>query len=453
MSATRTARGGRRVLVGCVGALLLLAAPGMAVAPTTELVSVSSAGAQAGANVAKGAISASGRFVAFSTPASNVVPQDTNGDWDVFVHDRATGQTERVSVTSSGAQADNGGGGAFEPLSLSADGRFVLFQSGANNLVLDPNGFLDRVYVHDRVTGLTENVSVSSAGVQANESSDPGAISANGRFVAFTSTANNLVRGDTNGGRAPGDWTNDVFVHDRVSGRTERVSVSSRGVQGNGPSVLRGPSISANGRYVAFWSKASNLVPGDTDGPDANAFVHDRVTGRTSLVSRSSNGAKANKGSRTAGISGDGRFVVFVSKATNLGRRDNDGDAFDVFVRDRDTGRTRQVSLARDGGRTTKDSRAAGISPDGRFVLFNSGAPNLVPGDTNGQVDVFVYDRRTGQNRRVSVTATGRQTNTGSTAWGISSRGRFVAFGSAAANLVPGDTNGRPQAFVRGPLS
>jgi Tol biopolymer transport system component len=183
--------------------------------------------------------------------------------WDVFVHDRVTGQTSRVSVSSSGEQ----GNGESRFPSLSADGRYVAFESLASNLVpSDTNGTPD-VFIHDRVTGQMTRVSVSSSGEEGNGNSSEASVSANGRYVAFHSSASNLVPGDTNG-----TW--DVFVHDRVTGQTSRVSVSSSGEQGNGNSYEA--NISPDGRYVAFGSAASNLVPGDTNGtPDV--FVHDRV--------------------------------------------------------------------------------------------------------------------------------------------------------------------------------
>jgi Tol biopolymer transport system component len=190
------------------------------------------------------------------------VPGDTNGaNRDIFVRDRQSGQTELVSVSSAGVQ---GNYGSSNP-TISADGRFVAFESSASNLVPgDTNGANGDIFVHDRETGQTERVSVSSAGAQGNYGSVDPTISADGRFVAFRSEANNLVPGDTND-------RPDVFVRDRQTGETERVSVSSAGTQGNGHSVH--PTISADGRFVAFESSASNLVPGDTNGANGDIFV------------------------------------------------------------------------------------------------------------------------------------------------------------------------------------
>src|SRR5688572_7972318 len=198
-------------------------------------VSVDSSGAEANWDSDSSAISADGKFVAFESYADNLVAGDTNGFADVFVHDRATGITERVSVDSSGVE---GNGNSHGP-SISADGQVVAFYSYAKNLVAGDRSFDFDVFVHDRATGITERVSVDSSGVEGNSSSSSPSISADGQVVAFESYASNLVAGDTNG-----YW--DVFVHDRASGITERVSVESSGAEGDNDSGY--PSISADGQ-------------------------------------------------------------------------------------------------------------------------------------------------------------------------------------------------------------
>ena len=310
-------------------------------------------------------ISANGRFVAFASYATNLVPGDTNGVADVFVHDRLTGSTERVSVDSAGNERPT----ASEAPAISADGRFVAFLSGD-------------VFVHDRQTRTTERMSVDSAGNGGDRSSSRPAISANGRFVAFDSDATNLVPGDTN-------MATDVFVHDRQTGVTERVSVDSAGNQVDGPSYR--PALSADGRFVAFESWAPSLVPGDTNSTN-DVFVHDRQTRTTERVSVDSAGIEGNAASFNPAISADGRFVVFSSNAANLVSADTNGVA-DVFVRDRQTGVTERVSVDSAGNQGDGHSYPPAISADGRFVTFASRATNLVPGDTNGTTDVFVRDR------------------------------------------------------------
>jgi len=398
-----------------------------------QRVSVASSGVQGNGRSCCPSISADGRFVAFASEASNLVPGDTNGAWDVFVYDRQTGEITRVSVASDGAQGNGDSGGP----AISADGRFVAFYSSASNLVPGDTNGVEDVFVHDRLTGQTTRVSVASDGAQGNDLSWQPSISADGRFVAFASRASNLVPGDTNG-----TW--DVFVHDRLTGQTTRVSVASDGKEGNGFSFL--PLISADGRFVAFTSEASNLAPGDTN-PWWDVFVHDRLTGQTTMVSVASDGTPGNGASIGTSISGDGRFVAFSSSASNLAPGDTNG-VIDVFVHDRLTGETTRVSVASDGAQGNASSDGGVLSGDGRFVVFFSASSNLAPGDTNAAMDVFLHDRQTGQTTRVSVASDGAQGNADSSGAAISADGRFVVFTSEASNLVPGDTNGTWDIFV-----
>ena len=349
------------------------------------------------------------------------------------MHDRQTGQTTRVSVASDGAQ---GNGDSGQPV-ISADGRFVAFYSSASNLVPGDTNGVEDVFVHDRLTGQTARVSVASDGAQGNGPSWGPSISADGRFVAFESRASNLVPGDTND-------TTDVFVHDRLTGQTTRVSVASDGREGNSYSWLA--RISADGRFVVFTSDASNLVPGDTNGT-WDVFVHDRQTGQTTMVSVASDGTPGNGRSIGVSISGDGRFVAFESEASNLVAGDTNG-TWDVFVHDRLTGQTTRVSVASDGAQGADSSSGGELSAHGRFVVFFSFASNLVPGDTNERMDVFVHDRQTGETTIVSVASDGAQGNANSSGAAISADGRFVVFTSKASNLVPGDTNGTWDVFV-----
>ena len=351
------------------------------------------------------------------------------------------GTTTRVSVASDGTQGngDSYGYTANARPSISADGRYVAFSSVATNLVLGDTNDVCDVFVHDRQTGQTTRVSVASDGTQGNGESHSGssAISADGRYVAFSSVATNLVPDGTNGAK-------DVFVHDRQTGQTTRVSVASDGTQGN--SISFDPSISADGRYVTFVSWASNLISGDTNGCN-DIFVHDRQTGQTTRVSVASDGTQGNNVSFYPSISADGRYVAFYSDASNL-VPDGTNGAKDVFVHDRQTGQTTRVSVASDGTQGNDNSFDPSISADGRYVAFVSYASNLVSGDTNGGVHVFVHDRQTGQNTRVSVASDGTQGNSVSLDPSISADGRYVAFSSVATNLVLGDTNDVCDVFV-----
>ncbi|MCE7949327.1 MAG: hypothetical protein DYG88_18055, partial [Chloroflexi bacterium CFX4] len=423
-----------------IGLAMLLSLVGLSVAFAQGMiildiqrVSIASNGTQ-GNNVSLlAAISGDGRFAAFASSASNLVSGDTNNAFDVFVHDRQTGQTTRVSVASDGTQ----GNGNSNRAVISTDGRFVAFSSAATNLVGGDTNSREDVFVHDRQTGQTTRVSVASDGTQGNEHSIRPAISADGRYVAFLSTATNLVSGDTNG-------VDDVFVHDRQTGQTIRVSIASNGTQANSNSFRS--SISADGRYIAFTSVASNLVSGDTNGVE-DVFVHDRQTGQTTRVSVASDGTQGNNISSESTISANGRYVAFESFASTLVSGDTNG-VRDIFVHDRQTGQTRRVSVVSNGAQANAESANAAISADGRYMVFESFATNLVSGDTNGVSDVFVHDRQTGRTNRISVALGDAQGNDTSRRSAISADGRFVVFESFASNLVSGDTNTLIDIFV-----
>ena len=348
----------------------------------TTRISVSSAGIQSNFVSDYSSINADGRYVAFESDSSNLVSGDTNGSTDAFIHDRQTGETIRVSVSSTGIQG-NGASGISWPSSISADGRYVVFESNATNLVSgDTNGKMD-VFIHDRQTGENTRVSVSSEGTQGNYNSDEPSISADGRFAAFVSVADNLISEDFN------EWR-DVFVHDLQTGEATRASVSSEGIEGN--HISDKPSISADGRYVAFVSIADNLVIGDSDNYE-DIFVHDRQTGETSLVSVSSTGTQGNSREFDPSISADGRYVVFSSFFLPTLVSEDNNYAEDIFIHDRQTGETTRVSVSSEGIQGNHVSVQPSISADGRYVVFTSFASNLISGDTNNTYDVFVHDR------------------------------------------------------------
>lgn len=432
-------------LTGRFSAVAFLAWPGVALAlpqATTVRVSVSSTGAQGNSSSFDPAISADGTRVAFESYSSQLVLGDTNNYPDIFVRDLTLDTTVRANLGPGGVQAN---GPTFLP-SISTDGHFVAFQSGATNLVpLDTNARED-VFVRDLTTGTTLCVSVDSSGVQGDQDSIFPDISGDGRYVTFSSTATNLVPGDTNA-------VGDVFVHDAVTGSTTRASVDSSGVEGD-QSSLR-PRISKDGRYVVFQSLASNLVPGDSNN-SSDAFIHDMLTGQTDRVSLDSNGIEGISGSLSASISADDRFVAFESLASNLVAGDTNGFA-DIFVRDLVAGLTTRVSVSTSGSEGDNVSgygtftpwTSTPISADGRFVAFTSYATNLVPLDTNGWWDIFLHDRLTGETTRASVTTGGLEVASPNAFPALSADGRRVAFASLASSLVLGDTNSTWDIFLR----
>jgi Tol biopolymer transport system component len=426
-------------LAGALFALSLAAAP--AAAQTTIRVSVGPGGVQQ--NHSSGfypTVSADGRYVAFWSDADNLVPGDTNSNSDAFVRDTLAGTTVMVSVATNGAQGD----GQSSYPSISADGRYVTFDSGASNLVSgDSNGLRD-VFARDTVAGTTKRVSVATDGTQANKSSTFGSISADGQYVTFYSEATNLVPGDTNG-------KGDNFVRDtKAGGATRRISIGTSGIQGNDISGLGKSAISADGRYVAFWSRATTLVPGDTNGKD-DIFVRDTVANTTTRVSLASDGAQGNGFAGSPSLSADGRYVAFGSEASNL-VPDDTNEQGDIFVRDTLAGSISRVSLATSGEQANGPNSLPSISADGRYVAFTSYGSNSVSGDTNDVADVFVRDTVGNTTTRVSVATDGTQGNGFSDlGLAISADGRYVVFGSEASTLVPNDTNGQ-DIFMHGPL-
>ncbi|NIX76630.1 hypothetical protein HB375_08380, partial [Microvirga sp. c23x22] len=334
-------------------------------------------GEQANGGSFGAAMSADGRYVIFGSTATNLVPGDTNGKHDVFWKDLKTGIVALVSTTANGAQGD---GNSSDPV-FSPDGRYVIFESGAANLVPgDTNNNYD-IFRKDMLTGEVVRLSTGSGAVQANGSSYEAQLSADGRFMVFTSSASNLARGDTNG-------TYDIFYKDLTTGAVTCLSTTPDGTPGNARSG--DAALSANGRYVVFVSRASNLV--ENDGNNAyDIFRKDLVTGEIVLVSSAANGVQGNSDSSTAKISADGRYVVFESDASNLVPGDTNTHT-DIFRKDLVTGEIVRISAAADGTESKYHSYEAQISPDGRYVLFRNYADNLVPGDTNDSDDVFLVD-------------------------------------------------------------
>ncbi|HUP78871.1 MAG TPA: hypothetical protein VM260_09970, partial [Pirellula sp.] len=371
-------------------------------------------------------ISSNGRNVVFQSFASNLISGDTNGQSDVFAKDMQSGSIMRVSTDTVGTQGNNN---SYDPV-ISADNRYVAFHSDATNLVTGDTNNTSDIFVKDLQTGFLTRISTTSTGLQAFGFSRYPSVSSNGRFVAFESSATNLVTGDTN-------FADDAFVKDTQTGALSRVSLSSAGVQGNGRSLF--PKLNADGRFVVFESLATNLVSGDTNGLQ-DVFVKDRQTGSLIRVSTNSFGAQGNGESWDPSLSADGRFVTFFSHASNLVSGDTN-NAADVFLKNLQTGVVTRVSSDSSGIEGNGPSFLPAMSADGRYVAFRSEASNLVPGDTNNSSDMFIKDIQTGAIVRVSTDISGVQGNAHSYFPSVSSDGRFITFYSWASNLVSGDTN------------
>jgi hypothetical protein len=406
-----------------------------AAAWATERVSVSSDEEQAlGASgddflgVETVAVSADGRFVAFTSGAANLVPGDTNGKWDVFVRDRQTDVTELISVASSERQGNRKSNLG---VAISATGRFVAFGSAASNLVRNDTNRATDVFVRDRTRGTTRRVSVTSLERQFRARSYAPSISADGRMVAFTS---GLIE--------------QIYVRDRASGVTRRVSIAPNGEWGNDSS--RQPAISADGRFIAFSSGAWNLVRGpDATGSNADIFIRNLVAGWTRMVSVDSDEKQliercSDGGKFSPVIDEDGSHVAFT-----LYQGFGDVCGVDhVFLRNRAAGLTRRIDVA-PIGEPDGSSGADAISADGNLVLFHSAATNLVAHDGNDKVDLFLHDVGVATTTRVSVSATGGEANDVSWQGALAGTGILVAFASLASDLVADDTNERADVFAR----
>lgn len=401
--------------------------------PSIARVSISSDGAEANGDSFASSLNGTGRYAAFASSASNLVAGDTNGRTDIFVHDLRDRVTVRLSVADDGTEGNHDSGSP----TISRDGRHVVFESAASNLVHgDTNGQPD-IFLYDRGTRRISRVSLDSAGRQANGDSFDPWVSADGSVVVFASVADNLAPDDTN-------RKMDVFLHDRRTGETVRVSRTPEDGQREDDSYS--PSISDDGRFVAYTAMGAGPAP-EALRNKADVFWHDRKTGRTLPASVVSGGRHGDHHSKASWISGDGRALAFQSYAGNLVAGDANGRP-DIFLRDLPAAVTVLVSAAGDGAPSNGDNFFPSIDASGRRIAFYSFATNLVPDDANRKSDIFVWDRTAGRIRRISLGLGGGEADAASFSPAISGDGRAVVFLSAAANLAPGDSNGRVDVFV-----
>lgn len=417
-----------------VAAAVQIAGPAAAATPTarTERVSVASTGAQADASTISGDLSADGRYQVFESAASTLVPGDTNDTEDIFLRDRQADVTTRLSVSATGEQSN---GSAGSPR-ISADGRYVTFISYASNLVPGPRAEIGYdVYLLDRQAGTLDRISETPDGRPDNGDNYNPTISADGRYVAFETYADDLI---------PGVGGANVVLYDRTTAQLSPVSVAADGTTpGSGGFA---PSISDNGRYVAFVSFSAGLAPGDTNGT-GDVYVRDLVAGTTVRASVADDDQQIAGDSRGGEVSNNGRYVTFWSDDSTLVPGDTNG-ADDVFVRDLVAGTTRLVSTSTEGVQGDGSSGQPALTANGRYVVFDSAATNLVAGDTNGVYDVFRKDLQTGTTTLVSHRTNGALGNDNSINPAVTANGKIVAYGSDARNLVAGDTNRQTDLFV-----
>lgn len=414
-----------QMVIGCAFMILLTSTGNPVQVRAAEVVtrvSVDSNEVQGNAISYVGDISADGRFVAFDSEATNLVLDDTNGVGDVFLRDLQLGTTIRVSVTAMGEQT-NGGGGA---PSISADGRFVAFESGSTNFVSgDANGFGD-IYVKDMLTGAVTRASVSSTGAEPNNESMTASISGDGRYVVFDSDADNLVPNDTNG-------AGDIFVRDLQLGTTTGVTVSGNAGGMDG-------SISLDGQYVVFNSRSTNLVSDDTnEGMDV--FVYSTQTGQIVRASVDSSGVQGDHSSIEPSISGDGRYVTFSSSSNNFTSIETYGYSH-LYVRDMQTGTTTLASY-QNGFAMIGESDSSEISANGRYIIFSFDDK----GDGMPDRWLYIHDREANTTSMVVNRTSDYSGNAALPT--ISADGSLFTFISSASSFVADDTNGVRDVFVK----
>lgn len=377
-------------------------------------------------------LSDDGRFAVFQTNATNLIAGDTNTFTDVVLKDRQTGELTCVSCTSIGAV----GNGASTSPAISGDGRFVTFQSAATNLVAGDNNALGDVFVRDVATGILEIVSRATgiAGAQGTGASGQARLSSTGQFVAFASTAGNLVTGDSNASA-------DIFIRDRATSATSRVSVATGGAQATGGSAgATSVAISGDGRYVVFTSGQQTLSIGDTNNL-ADAFLHDRQTTTTERLSTT---AGTTGSCLDPAISADGSLLAFSSTFADLMTGDTNASR-DSFYRARSGGALTRITAS--GNEANGSLEVPSINGDGSKIAFQSTAFNLAAGDANAVNDIYLLAVATGAISRISVGETTEANGSSTFPW-IASNTGVIAFSSSASNLTPGDTNATVDTFA-----
>ncbi len=418
--------------------ILLLFTANVLFAARTELISRSPSGEPGSSDSMDPSISEDARYIVYESSAKNLVTDKTTSNRDIFLYDRVTKKTRRISI-SNGEEANSSSYDA----EISADGNVIVFTSQASNLVSNDTEGKKDIFAYDKTTGKITRVSVSSAGVAADGDSEFSDVSGDGRYVVFESEATNLVSGDTNEKK-------DIFRHDRTTGKTVRVSYDFLDNEITDHDSEE-PVISNDGRYIAFQTRAS-LVPCD-DNKATDVYVRDMVDGLTTHASVTYYGCVPHGSSNHPSISGNGRFVTFASSATDLVMEEDTNKKNDLFIRDLEKLDTERISIASNG--TEGDERSVGyggnISADGRYVVFSSPSTTFASEDQDKKYDVYARDRQTKKTTQEGVGhyfEQGSGDESANTAV-ISANGKYIVFDSNSGELVPGDDNNDWDIYIR----
>lgn len=447
--------------IGCIFLFISLGTVDTRAATDTSVLLVSTStdgGYNANGGSHAPAISADGRYVVFLSEASNLVTDDENGLLDVFVYDVWTRTTTLVSRNYDGGPAN---GEPSRP-SISANGKFIVYSSDASNVVPDDDNEASDVFLYNRLLGVTELISVNSDGNPGNKNSFTRrpSVSEDGRFVVFFSNSTNLapeydIEDDPE--------TNHVYLRDRGSGTTESSTtlISKNADDEIGDDNSEYPTISADGSTIAFHSFADNLIVDDFKDNNATSdvFLYDIATETLTRISNTPDGWAGNGASDLAALSSDGKKVGFVSFADDfLPAGTDNNNSSDIFIFSAADGTIERVSINSDGEEGNAISDVPSLSEDGRYVAFYSFADNLVTDDENECIedtnkkrsctDVFRHDTDLGETIRVSINVADEEGNNDSACSGIIADGQAVVYYSLATNLVAGDSNNIQDIFI-----
>jgi len=429
----------RNRTAAALATVVLIALQAAAIAPGPENVSLATGGALASGNDCyEGSVTPNGRWVAFDSGATNLGLAHSAGDFQVFLRDRKTGILVHVSKDPAGLTAGNGS--SYDPC-ISANGRRIVYYSNSDNLAAGDLDSGDDLFLYDVRTGANSILPVNADGVPADGTSQiyGNALSQNGRWLVFNSNATNLAPGT-------GAGINQVYLLDLNKGAVTLLSVDPAGIPGNGPS--QAPSISPNGKWVVFESNAPNLVAGDLNA-DRDIFVRDLRHGTTRRVSIGDDGAESNSLCTTSAVSNDGKSVVFRSLADNLAGVDLNGK-FDVFLRDDRAGRTFRISQDADGADGDGHSYEACIAANGKTVVYYSYATNLIKGVASAQGGVYLFDRRTATTRQIDLGPAGELPDAKGYVYQASMdpTGKWLTFSTSSTSLAGASTGGYDQMYV-----